>query len=110
MTLHDVLCGFHAGRVLGTSTTDMNIAQDLASVYQYPLLLVFLDLIKAYENFLGPYTEDLGGIWGGAKNAGRYGGVMVTKGFIHPIEWVSWSTVQGNPRSHIRVPDISDTL
>ena len=37
------------GGVIYTDIMELNINQDLASVYQYPLLLVFLDLRKAYE-------------------------------------------------------------
>ena len=35
---------------MGTVILDLNIAQELASVYQEPLYLVFLDLQKAYDD------------------------------------------------------------
>ena len=50
VTFHDVLHGFHIGRGMGTSIMELNIAQDLASVDQDPIFLVFLDLRKAYDN------------------------------------------------------------
>ena len=46
VTFHDVLHGFHIGRGMGTSIMELNIAQDLASVDQDPIFLVFLDLQK----------------------------------------------------------------
>ena len=45
--LHYVLHGFHAGRGAGTTIMELKLAQELASVNQDPLLLVFLDLNKA---------------------------------------------------------------
>ena len=35
---HDVLHGFHAGRGKGTTIMDLNISQDLKSMYQDPSL------------------------------------------------------------------------
>ena len=46
---HDFLHGFCAWRGTGTATMELNIAQYLSSINQYPLLLVFLDLTKAYD-------------------------------------------------------------
>ena len=46
--LHGVLYGFHAGRGMETAILELKIVQELARVYQYPLLLVLLDLQKAY--------------------------------------------------------------
>ena len=50
VTLHDFLHGFCAGRVTGTAIMELNLAQELVSVDQDPLLLVLLDLIKSYDN------------------------------------------------------------
>ena len=42
--LHNVLHGFRAGRVTGTATLELKMSQELASMYQDTLFLVFLDL------------------------------------------------------------------
>ena len=47
---HDVMYGFCAGRGKGTAIMELKLAQDLASVEQDLLLLVFLDLRKACGN------------------------------------------------------------
>ena len=47
--LHDVLHGFHAGRGMGMVILELKLAQELYSVYQDPLLLILLDLKKAYN-------------------------------------------------------------
>ena len=43
VTFHDVLYIFFAGRVTGTAIVELKPAQDLASVYQDPLFLAFLE-------------------------------------------------------------------
>ena len=50
VTFHDAIRVFCARRGTWTTILELNLAQDLASVYQDPLLLVFLDLRKAYDN------------------------------------------------------------
>ena len=45
----DVLHGFCAIRGTGTAIMDIKMAQELASIDQEPLFLVFLDLRKAYD-------------------------------------------------------------
>ena len=50
VTFHDVLHKFISRRVMGTLIMEINITQDMASVYQNPLFLVLLDLRKAYDN------------------------------------------------------------
>ena len=47
---HDNLHGFCSWRGRGTTIVDLKVAQDLESVDQDPLLLLFLDLRKAYDN------------------------------------------------------------
>ena len=47
---HDVLHGFCACRGRGAATMELKLAQELVSVDQYPLFLVFLYLSKAHEN------------------------------------------------------------
>ena len=47
--LHDVLNGFRAGRGTGTDIIKLKLAQGISSIYQYLLLLAFLDLRKAYD-------------------------------------------------------------
>ena len=46
---HNALYGFCSGRGTGTAIMEIKPAQELASVEQDPLLLVFLDLRKAYD-------------------------------------------------------------
>ena len=55
VTFHDVLHGFHIGRGMGTSIMELKLAQDLASVDQDPIFLVFLDLRKSYDNLYHGY-------------------------------------------------------
>ena len=50
LQLHDVLHGCRDGRGTGTAIMDLNLAQELSRIDQYPLFLVFLDLRKAYDN------------------------------------------------------------
>ena len=49
VTFHNVLHGFSAIRGTWTAITDINMVQELASIYQYQLLLVLLDLWNAYD-------------------------------------------------------------
>ena len=46
---HDVLHGFCGGRGMGTTIMELKLAQELASVDQDPLFLVFFNLRKAYK-------------------------------------------------------------
>ena len=45
----DFLDGFRSGRGTGTAIMELKLAQDLASIDQDPLFLVFLDILKAYD-------------------------------------------------------------
>ena len=47
--MHDVLHGFRAERGTRTAIMELKLAQELVSIDQDPLLLVFLDLMKAYD-------------------------------------------------------------
>ena len=47
---HYVLHGFCAGSRTGTAIMELKLAQELVILDQDPLLLVFLDLRKAYGN------------------------------------------------------------
>ena len=47
--LHDVRYGFHTGRGIGTVTLELKLVQEIGSMNQDPLLMVFLDLRKDYE-------------------------------------------------------------
>ena len=49
VTFQDVLHGFCANRGTGTVIIELNMVQDLESIYQEPHFLVFLDLRKAYN-------------------------------------------------------------
>ena len=46
--LHGVLHGFHKGMGMGMVILELNLSQELNIMDQDPLLLVFLDLHKAY--------------------------------------------------------------
>ena len=46
---HDFLHGFRAGRGMGTAIMEVNLVQELSRIDQYPLLLILLDLNKAYN-------------------------------------------------------------
>ena len=45
---HYVLHGFRMGRITGTAILELKVAQELASVDQDPLFLVFMYVLKAY--------------------------------------------------------------
>ena len=47
--LHDVLRGFFTGRGTGTAILELNLAQELARIYQDSLFLFILNLSKAYD-------------------------------------------------------------
>ena len=53
--LHNFLHGFRAGRGMGTPILDLKLAQELDSVDQGPLYLVFLDLQKSYNTVYRGY-------------------------------------------------------
>ena len=46
--LHDILHGFHEGRGTGMAILELNLVQELSSIYQDPLFLVLLDIQKSY--------------------------------------------------------------
>ena len=49
ITFHDLLNGFWAGCGTGTSTIEANILQQLASLREEVLYMIFLDLHKLYD-------------------------------------------------------------
>ena len=60
--LHCVMHGFCSGRGTGTAIMELKLAQELVSVDQDPLLLVFLDLRNSYYNLeWGRLLQTLGG-------------------------------------------------
>ena len=60
--LHDVLHGFRSGRGMGMVILELNLAQELDRVYQYPLFLIFLDLEKSYNTvYRGNLLTDMEG-------------------------------------------------
>ena len=66
--LHNVLHSFCAGRETGTDIMELKLPQELASVDQDPLLLVFLDLRKAYNNiYRGRLLQNLEDYGAGPK-------------------------------------------
>ena len=68
VTFHDVLHGFRIRRGTGTAIMENNMAQDLSSIDQDPLFLVFLYLRKAYDNlYYGRILHTLEGYRSGPK-------------------------------------------
>ena len=49
LQMHNVIHGFMDGRGTGTDIMDLKLAQELASIDQDPLFLIFLDLRKAHD-------------------------------------------------------------
>ena len=49
LQMHDFLHGFRAGRGMGAAIMELKLAQELISIDQDPLFLVFLYLRKAYD-------------------------------------------------------------
>ena len=49
LQMHDFLRRFRAGRGTGTAIMELKPAQELASIDQDPIFLLFLDLWKAYD-------------------------------------------------------------
>ena len=47
--MHNILHRFRVRRGAGTSIMELKLTQEIASIDQSPLFLVFLDLRKAYE-------------------------------------------------------------
>ena len=68
---HDVLHGFRTGREAGTVIIELKLAHELESVYQYPLFLIFLDIMSAYDNlYCGRILQTLLGYRVGPKLRG----------------------------------------
>ena len=88
---HDVLHGFFAGRGTWIVITELNLAQELSSVDQEPLLLVLLDLIKAYEKlYRGRLLKTLEGYGEGPKMWGILADLWAWKAVVtrqngHPV-------------------------
>ena len=62
---HDVLLGFGAGRGMGMVILELKLSQELESVEQAPLFVVFLDLRKSYDTIdMGCLLQILKGLWG----------------------------------------------
>ena len=49
ITFHDVLHGFRAGRGTGTATLEAKLIQQLSSIREEVLYVIFLDPTKAYD-------------------------------------------------------------
>ena len=46
ITFHEILHGFHAGRVIWKAILELKLSQELASIDQDPLFLVLLEIFK----------------------------------------------------------------
>ena len=49
LQLHNALQGFRSGRGIGTAIMELKFTQELSSIDQDPLFLVFLDIRKSYD-------------------------------------------------------------
>ena len=49
LKIHDVLHRFRAGKGMGTAIMEFKLTQEISSIYQGPLFLLFLDLRKTYD-------------------------------------------------------------
>ena len=47
--MHNILHVFHTGRGMRTAILELNLAQELANMYQDPMFLVFLNLQDSYN-------------------------------------------------------------
>ena len=47
LQIHNVFYGFRTGRGIETAIMELKLTQELSSIDQYPLFLVFLDLRKS---------------------------------------------------------------
>ena len=82
---------------------ELKIAQELASVDQYPLLLVCFDLSKAYKHLdKGGATTNSRRLWGGTNTTGITSVILVNKGSSHLSECVSWLSVPSDKRENTR--------
>ena len=71
VTFHDILHIFRVGVGMGKNIMELNRSQDMESVDQDPLFLVFLDLRRAYDNlFCGLILKTLEGCGVGPKMRG----------------------------------------
>ena len=89
---HDALHGFRAGRGTGTATLEANLLQQLASMREEALYVIFLDLTKAYDALdssrrleilegyrVGPRARQLlQAYWGKSTMVARAGGYYRT--------------------------------
>ena len=109
ITFHDILHRLSVGRGTRIAIMELKLTQDLPSVDQDPLLLVFLDLIKVYDKLdHGQLLETLDVYREGG--AGNYGGVLGVVGGGPPTKWIPWPPVQGDPRNHTSGNDIFDII
>ena len=103
VTIHDVLHAFSVGRRTGKAIMELKLAQDLESVDQDPLFLVFLDLRRAYDNlFCGLILKTLEGCGVGPKMRGILEDLCALKevvtrqhGYHSPQFRVACVTIQG---------------
>ena len=103
ITFHDVLHILCAVRGTGTAILDIKLSQELTIINQEPLLLVFLDLRKAYETLdQGSILMTLEGYGAGPHMCGiladlweRQEVVTRKNGYHGPQLKATWGTTQG---------------
>ena len=90
MMLHDVLHGIFVGRGSGKSISELKLSQDMVSVEHNPLLLVLLELRKAYENLgCGQILKTLEGYRAGPKMRGNIA-YFWPKQEVVALNWGPW--------------------
>ena len=95
---YDILHGFHANRGKGTVIMELNMAQELVSIYQNPLLLVLLDMSKTYYTlYHRRILQTLEGNGAGQQMRGLLEEILGEPGIGYQEEWLSWVIFQGKP-------------
>ena len=71
ITFHDIIHGLQAGRRTGTSSPEVKILQQLASMMKEVLYEIFMDLHKAYDSMYRYRFRDLLEVYGSGPQALR---------------------------------------
>ena len=93
VTLHDILHGFRTGMGTGKAIMEIKLTHELVIMDQDLLLLVFLDLWKAYDNlYRGRLLQTLEGYGAGPKCGAFCQSSGCGRGWP-PNKWLPWTPV-----------------